>query len=201
MKVFSFRDYGFYMVLGLLIIAGVGYRGYQSWAAFQAGGVEIIKAGEGFDEPLQEAEEIIDEPGEIVIHVAGGVNYPGVYSFREGARVVDAVEKAGGFKDEALQEGVNLAALLYDGSQVYIPLEGEDYMPPVGTSGSSNGKININTASQEELEKLPGIGPARAGAILRDREENGPYRSPEEITRVSGIGEKTLENIKDMIVF
>ncbi|RQD76837.1 MAG: hypothetical protein D5R97_03645 [Candidatus Syntrophonatronum acetioxidans] len=199
MKGFSFKEHGVYIILGLLILAGIGYRGYQSWATPREGGVEIIKAEEGLVEPLPGMEEMDNEPSEIVIHVAGGVNYPGVYTFREGARVVDAVEAAGGFKEEARQEGVNLAALLYDGNQVYIPLEGEDYISPLETGGSSNGKININTASQEELEKLPGIGPARAQAILRDREENGPYRAIEEITRVSGIGDKTLENIKDMI--
>lgn len=202
MRGFDVREHGLYLFLIFLIVGGLVYRASTAWFFPPPGGVEIMKGVEAPGEnslPLDNEENGEGEPVEIVVHVAGGVNFPGVYTFHEGARVVDAVEAAGGFIEEARQEGVNLAALLFDGNQVYIPLQGENYLSPPEGGVTSPDKININMATQEELEKLPGIGPARAGAIIRDREENGPFRSLEEITRVSGIGEKTLENIKDMI--
>lgn len=141
----------------------------------------------------------------IVIDIKGAVKKPGVYTMNEGDRVVDAIEKAGGFLKEADQNQLNLASLLKDEMVIYVPKKGEQQEKPLqaaanGLSQEEDGKIRINSASVEELQKLQGIGPSKAQAIVTYREENGPFKTVEDLLEVSGIGEKTLENIKDDIV-
>ena len=211
MKDFKLKDNILIVVLVLLIVSGVGYRLVSGWQAgkgdfytFQTG-VDLtddeggiiedggMKDSTGIRTPVEETKE------SLIIHIVGAVKNPGVFILQEGDRVLEAVEKAGGFSEDALKETVNLAARIYDGQQVYIPREGEE-VPPAVHQGNQPQKININTASQSDLETLPGIGPAKAGAIISDREKNGPFKSVEEITRVTGIGEKTLEGIRDFII-
>ena len=139
----------------------------------------------------------------IVIDIKGAVKKPGVYTMKEGERVVDAIEKAGGLLKEADQNQLNLAGLLKDEMVIYVPKKGEQQEKPLQANGllqEDDGKIRINSASVEELQKLKGIGPAKAEAIVSYREENGPFQTVEDLLEVSGIGEKTLENIKDDIV-
>lgn len=143
---------------------------------------------------------------DIVVDVKGAVNRPGVYRLPPGSRVQDAVAKAGGADKKADLNRVNLAQPLADGTVVYIPRHGEK-MPAFlesGTGGSGQagykqGKININTASAAELETLDGIGPAKAEAIIRYREEHGPFASIRDLLKVPGIGEKTLAKFADRI--
>jgi competence protein ComEA len=150
----------------------------------------------------------------IEVHVIGAVVRPGVYSFPEGSRVEDAVAAAGGLLTEADPNAVNLAAKLEDGQQLSIPY--------VGGAGPSNGAdssapfevvpetdspappisgdlIDINTATLEELESLPGIGSATAEKIIEFRDQNGPFQQIEDIMNVSGIGPATFDQIKDLI--
>lgn len=140
------------------------------------------------------------EPALVVVHVDGAVGAPGVYELTAGSRVADAVELAGGLTEKADTSTLNLALVLTDGEKVYVPEEGEA-VPQVttGETSSSGGLININTATADELETLPGVGEATAAAIIEDRESNGPFSAPEDLMRVSGIGEKKFARIEGMI--
>jgi competence protein ComEA len=139
----------------------------------------------------------------VVVHITGAVPRPGVYALPEGSRVQDAIAAAGGFLAEAEKTGINLAALLLDGEQLNIPfIEGASpVLPTPGPTviAATTELININTASQAELETLPGIGPTTAQSIIAYREQNGDFVSIEEIINVSGIGPGLYERIKDLI--
>ena len=155
-------------------------------------------------------------PGPLVVFVSGGVHSPGMYEVPAGARVGDALARAGGLLEDADPALVNQAEPLYDGAQVHVPLpqsEGAEAVsttgaPSTGLSGqpapatagaspsaSSGGLINVNTASLALLETLPGIGPAKAAAIIAER----PFGTVEELERVPGIGPKTLANIAPLV--
>ena len=164
-------------------------------------------------------EPIILEPAPtqapIAVHVIGAIPRPGLYEFSEGARVQDAIDAAGGLLASADSNALNLAALLEDGQQLDVPYEGgqdpetttnsfdlpgSTEEPTDNSSDTSNTElVNINTASLEELDSLPGIGPTTAQKIIDYREENGPFSVIEDIENVSGIGPSTFENIKDLI--
>jgi competence protein ComEA len=141
----------------------------------------------------------------IVVHVTGAVPRPGVYALAQGSRVQDAISAAGGFLADAEKGGINLARALEDGEQLDIPYA-QGASPVIGTESpvlteppSSAELININTASQSELETLPGIGPSTAQKIIQYREQNGPFVSTENIVNVPGIGPGTYERIKNLI--
>ncbi|WP_185183716.1 competence protein ComEA [Bacillus subtilis] len=148
-----------------------------------------------------------DESNEtIVIDIKGAVQHPGVYEMRTGDRVSQAIEKAGGTSEQADEAQVNLAEILQDGTVVYIPKKGEETAVQQGGGGGSvqsgGGKgalVNINTATLEELQGISGVGPSKAEAIIAYREENGRFQTIEDITKVSGIGEKSFEKIKSSI--
>ncbi len=152
------------------------------------------------------------------VHVSGAVLAPDVVTLAEGARARDAIAAAGGFARDAERSAVNLAAALADGQQLHVPTVGEAPLPPAGVSGpgasaggtsgdgasaasgaSAGGKVNVNAATEAELQSLPGVGPALAGRIVAHREENGPFASPEDLLAVSGIGEKTLAGFLDQV--
>lgn len=136
----------------------------------------------------------------LLVHVDGAVAVPGVYELSDGDRVKDAVEAAGGLAEGADTSGMNLAARVADGDKVYVPLEGEEAPDAdAGGSGTREPLVNINTATEEELDELPGVGESTARAIVEDRERNGPFALPEDLMRVSGIGEKKFERLEAMI--
>lgn len=163
------------------------------------------------DEPSTIPEtEIETESKPIVVDVKGAVIYPGVYTLSEEQRVVDAVEAAGGYTDDANPVLINHAQKLHDEMVIYIPKIGEEpeevmeqiiqASPATGSgSGSSNGKININKASEGELTQLPGIGTAKAAAIIQHRSDQGNFQIIEDLKNVTGIGDKTFEQLKDLI--
>lgn len=169
------------------------------------------------EEPQVEiiSEEEEAEKKEIFVDVQGAVERPGLYKLSSDSRVNDALVVAGGLNIEADREwfnkNINLAQKLSDGIKIYIPTKEEAEKEGLGTLGSSGslgsgevigvttGKININTASKSQLESLPGIGPAFAQRIIDYRNSNGPFGKVEDLVKVSGIGEKTLEKIKDKI--
>ncbi|MDD4658043.1 MAG: ComEA family DNA-binding protein [Eubacteriales bacterium] len=130
----------------------------------------------------------------LIVHVAGAVKSPGVYTLPAGSRIRDAIDAAGGPLPEADIHRLNLADILIDGRKVHVPIM--DNNPP-----EEDGLVNINTADAKELETLPNIGPARAQKIIEYRELHGPFSSIEEITKVSTIGPKIFESIKDLITF
>lgn len=136
--------------------------------------------------------------GILMIDVKGAVAYPGVYEIHTDARINNAIEMAGGFADDADQSQVNLAQKVQDEMVILIPrMDEETEMQASNFSGNAEGKVRINYATQEEIESLPGIGPSKAQAILKHREEHGLFQSAEDLLHVTGIGEKTLENLRD----
>lgn len=140
----------------------------------------------------------------VVVDVGGAVAAPGVYTLGQGSRVVDAVSAAGGALPDANLDAINLASMLSDGMKVMVPRIGEQEVGPAQAvsepvRAETGGLVNINTAGAEELQTLPGVGQATAEAIVRERERNGPFASPEDIMRVSGIGEKKFARLQGMI--
>ena len=143
-----------------------------------------------------------DKP--IVVYITGAVPRPGVYALHQGARVQDIISAAGGFLADAEKTDINLARILDDGEQLDIPyMEGASPViieaPAMTESPASAELIDINTASQAELETLPGIGPTSAQKIIDYREQNGPFITTEDVINVSGIGPVTYDRIKDLI--
>lgn len=135
----------------------------------------------------------------IIIDVKGAVNKEGVYEMKEGDRVKDAVQKAGGFLSEVDMKKVNLAQIVQDQMLLYIPSKNESEQG-MFTSSKEDGKIRINTAAKEQLEKITGIGSRKAESILTYREEHGPFQKIEDLLEIDGIGAKSLEKIKDQII-
>lgn len=144
--------------------------------------------------------------GELLVHVVGAVRAPGVVRLPAGARVVDAIEAAGGVREDAQTDQLNLARLVADGEQVRVPVVGEvveavpspeeGATPSAGGTASGSGPINVNTASATELERLPGIGPALAERIVNHRQAHGPFASLDDLTDVPGIGKAKLEALR-----
>ncbi|WP_448072381.1 helix-hairpin-helix domain-containing protein [Georgenia yuyongxinii] len=160
----------------------------------------------------------------VVVHVAGAVARPGVVELPGGARVADAVAAAGGATDAAEPSAVNLARVLVDGEQVYLPAVGEAVPgagagpaaapaapagpagdpaagrpPAAGGDGSPAGPVNLNTATAAELDTLPGVGPAIADRIIQWRDLNGPFLSVDDLDAVAGIGPATMERLRALV--
>lgn len=135
----------------------------------------------------------------IWVHVCGQVKEPGVYSFPEGSRVFDAVEAAGGFTEAADMNSINLAMSLVDEGKIYIASREEDTESNNPAESQSDGRINVNTATLDDLMTLPGIGEKRAESILKLREEKGSFQTVEELLEAEGIKEGIFEQIKDFI--
>lgn len=142
-----------------------------------------------------------DIKSEIYVDISGCVYNPGVYKINGGTRLFQVVEKAGGLTPEADTDSINQAEEVYDGQKILIFPKGsggESQISPAD-NGSQNGKININTADSIKLQEIPGVGPSTAQKIIDYRQNYGKFKSKEDIVNVSGIGEKTYENIKDYI--
>lgn len=145
--------------------------------------------------------------GFLMVHVAGAVAHPGVVRIRAGARVVDAVQAAGGGLAGADLDRLNLAAKVVDGQRVAVGLVGVPAPVETGTSGptvsgdgtGTPGPVNLNTASATQLEELPGIGPSLAAAIIAERGKRGGFRAVGELQDVRGIGERRYADIKDLV--
>ncbi|MEO6505452.1 MAG: helix-hairpin-helix domain-containing protein [Terrimesophilobacter sp.] len=143
-------------------------------------------------------------PVALFVHILGAVVKPGLYQLHDGDRAVDAVAAAGGFTAEADRGQLNLARLVSDGEQIYVPKVGDagagpPGSPSVGGADAMGGKVNINTGSESDLETLPRVGPAMAKRIIAWREANGRFTSIEDLMSVTGIGEKTFAGLKDLV--
>lgn len=147
------------------------------------------------------AEEVRDQAASVVVDVSGAVMDPTVVTLPEGSRVYEAIEAAGGLADDADLSALNRASVLEDGEKVYVPAVSQDSGRGSGEASSSQEStlVNINLAGVDELDTLPGIGPATAQAIVDDRTENGRFASTEDLMRVSGIGEKKFEKLAPLI--
>lgn len=174
------------MVLALVVLsAAVGFGILRG----QASPVESV--------PLVGASDTTTGPsGELYVHVLGAVARPGLYVLAPDARVVDALAAAGGTTGDADLAAVNLARTLEDGEQIIVPVVGASATTPGGAAPGDD-RIDLNTADQAALETLPRIGPALAERILSWREENGRFRSVDDLLAVPGIGEKLLAGIRD----
>lgn len=141
----------------------------------------------------------------LVVHVVGAVRRPGLYRLPEGSRVQDALERAGGPRAKAELAAVNLAAPVADGQQVVVPARGAGHAPGVSGSGSSGaaglpgGTVHLNSATLDELDTLPGVGPITAQKILDYRAANGAFRSVDELDAVPGIGPTRLEELRPLV--
>ena len=148
-----------------------------------------------------------EPPPEVVVDVVGAVATPGLYRLDDGSRIADAIALAGGATRKANLSAVNLAAPLLDGTQIVVPRKGDQVPAPSaagaavpGSAGAPGAPIHLNSASLEELETIPGVGPVTAQRIVEFREQNGPFRSVEELDAVSGIGPKRLEQMRELVV-
>jgi competence protein ComEA len=147
-------------------------------------------------------------PSPLRVYVTGAVLHPDVYRLPPGSIVKDAIQAAGGATGDADLASINLAQELHDQERLYVPSIGEADAPPPVTggeptppsgTGAPSDKIDINTATAGELETLPGIGPVLAESIIQYRDASGPFKSIEDITLVSGIGDRTYDKLKDRI--
>jgi competence protein ComEA len=152
-------------------------------------------------------------PDKLVVHVVGAVRRPGLYRLREGERVADAVARAGGATRRADLAALNLAAPLVDGTQVLVParvvstMAGAPGESPSGSvvaggspaPGGAKPKVSLATATAEQLDELPGVGPITAQKILDYRTEHGPFRSVDDLDEVPGIGPATIEELRDLV--
>lgn len=177
-------------ILGLVLIAGGVFASGLSKSADR-------RTKEFPKESLVEGQKMLS------VDVSGAVNKPGVYKLKDGSRIEDAVKEAGGFANTANKEFIskylNMAQKLSDGSKVYVPAVGENWVSGQGTvvaGVNTEAQVNINTATQVDLEKLPGIGPVTASKIISDR----PYQTVEDLLNKKAVSKSVFEKIKDQVV-
>ena len=213
-------------VVVIILLVGLGIYYYlnitneKEFSIFEEDSNNIILNKEETNEEMLSTTEI--DENSIIVHITGEVVNPGIVKLKEGARLIDAIESAGGKTEKADYSKVNLAYILEDGSKIYVPSvddkenqysqgENSDLYAVSSIAGSSNSsegqasgtkkniKVNINTAKQAELEKLPGVGPSMALKIINYRKENGKFASIEDLKKVSGIGDSKFNNLKDFV--
>lgn len=190
------------MAAVVFAVGGVG------WAVASAGGaggapVEAMlpRAGESSSSGAPSSTSV---PADVVVHVAGAVARPGVHRVPGGSRVADAIAAAGSATPEADLDRLNLAAPVADGERVYVPRRGEAEPPMDAPAAGGEGRapparLNLNTATVEQLEALPGVGPATARAIVEHRTRHGPFRSVRDLLDVRGIGEAKLAALEKLV--
>ena len=165
-----------------------------------AGGVFLLvrgsSSGGAFEVVLPTA---VPASAELKVFVSGAVRNPGVYTANEGNRLAQLIAVAGGATDDADLAAINLALRVEDEDHWHIPKLGEASQTSAAQGGSPSGKIDLNSATVDELESLPGVGEVRAPAIIRYREANGPFARVEDLLDVQGIGPATLEAIRDLV--
>ena len=138
----------------------------------------------------------------LVVHVVGEVRRPGLYRLRDGARTADAVHRAGGALRDADLAAVNLAAPLVDGIQILVPVRTDTAGASSGTragAGASSGPVSLSSATLDELDQLPGVGPVTAQKILDYRTEHGPFASVDDLDAVPGIGPTRIEQLRELV--
>ena len=210
------------IIICIIILIGVAvylfYKYNQGEETYNIDALEEVNV-ENIDEVETNVENQTIEEEKIAIHITGEVKNAGLLYLNKGARIADAIKEAGGATKNANLDQVNLAYVLEDGQKIYIPNKkekiqagayiitdsGNNVLVEEGKSTTSekskgvNGKVNINSANQSELETLQGIGPALAQRIIEYRKENGKFHSIEDIQNVKGIGDSKYSNIKDSI--
>lgn len=200
------------VLLGALLALGGIYYFYVSDSATTSP-VNTLSMEEKVQEDEKEKGSIQSDKQpelseKIMVDVKGQIKQPGVYQATTGERVIDVISRAGGLTDKAEQGMVNFAEHVKDEMIIYIPAKGEEgHSSPITSPGNpaslvgsqNEAKININKADETELQNLPGIGPAKAAAIIEYRNTSGPFKAVEDLKNISGIGDKTFEKLKDLI--
>lgn len=194
----------------LIIFAGI----YVYFKDYSNNNIEELEVENISNEETDKENE--EEKGKIKVHISGAVKNEGVIELEEGARLIDGIEKVGGFTEEAYTKDINLASILEDGMKIYVYtkkemeegntiennnniLKNEIVSNQGSTTSTKNEKININKATEEELDTLPGIGESTAKKIIEYREEKGTFKNIEELKEVSGIGDAKFDKIKDLV--
>lgn len=205
------------LVFGVLSLLAIGGAGVFYWQQPAPSSIELLPA----ENPTVTATNPVvpptptATPAPVRIYVTGAVANSDVYFLPSGSIIKDAIDAAGGFTDEADRERINQALELQDQQQIHVPRQNEESPPPAVQGGASSsttasnnsgsaspgagGVINLNTATLEQLDSLPGIGPAIAQRIIDYRDSVGSFSSSDEITQVSGIGTATFDKIKPLI--
>lgn len=186
-----------------LCMTGILFLAFCAAGCAQKSGMQVK------EETETRTTEKTSEKEKICVYVCGSVKKPGVYELPEDARIVSAIALAGGFTKSASAEGVNQAERIKDGQQIYVPSKKEagngegtssqTASSQAGVSGTQDKRVNLNSASREELMTLTGIGEAKASDIISYREENGGFEKPEDIMKIRGIKQGIYRKIKDMI--
>ena len=177
------------VVLGLAVILLLAARWVGHSGATAAPAAEPIRVRAG-----------PDVRPKVVVDVTGAVRRPGLYRLPDGARVADALERAGGPTRKAYLEAINLAAPLADGQQVLVPRKTAAAAEGAATAEGAAGPVSLSAATLEQLDTLPGVGPVTAQKILDYRTAHGAFRSVEELDAVPGIGPATIEELRDLVV-
>ncbi|WP_246145493.1 helix-hairpin-helix domain-containing protein [Bacillus rubiinfantis] len=169
---------------------------------------ELQTSAASGQEKVEEKDEV-KQTETIMVDVKGQIKRPGVYQASSGERVIDVINRAGGVTEKADKTQVNFAEHVQDEMVIYIPAQGEEGLAApsslggneaiMGATANHQGKVNLNKADETELQKLPGIGPAKAAAIIEYRQSNGGFNTVEDLKNVSGIGDKTFEKLQDLV--
>ena len=199
-------------IIGIVIVTTIGLY-YIKFTNENNNEIDIYQNEEEITENIAQEDIAIEE--NITVHIIGEVKYPGVVVLKEGSRVVDAIEAAGGETDDADLNSLNLAYMLNDGEKIYVPNkqetkdENKNYIEGGGgtnisqagtdQNNSKNEKININTAGEDELMKITGIGESTAKKIIEYRNQNGRFKTIEDIKKIPGIGDSKYNNMKEKI--
>lgn len=210
-------------ILLIVIVAIVAISSYyfifdrkEEWLNNQEQNLEIkeeIKTNDQIENNSNEQQ--LEKNENIIVHVSGAVNKEGIVELKNNSRIIDAIDKAGGLKDEADITNINLAYIIEDGMKIHIPSKEEKESTIIVESNIDSGtveqsneiksnnnkklKININTATKTDLETLPGIGESTALKIIEYRKEKGKFKLIEDIKQVNGIGENKFNKIKELI--
>ncbi|KAF0207414.1 MAG: helix-hairpin-helix domain-containing protein [Actinomycetota bacterium] len=197
------------LVIACLAVVVLALGVWRFWPSSTGTTVEVVPEEIVGTTPAAAEATAPAEVAVVVVHVVGAVQTPGLYTLPGGSRVGDALTAAGGVTPEAAGESVNLARVLADGEQVFLPTKKQvaaGVVAPPGAVGASTGggttaggKIDLNRATAADLDTLPGVGPSTAKKIVDDRTKNGPFKKIEDLMRVTGIGQKKFESLRDLV--
>ncbi|MCR5440510.1 MAG: helix-hairpin-helix domain-containing protein [Lachnospiraceae bacterium] len=200
------------VISALLVLASCGDSGNMTLSQLESASGAPTASGTGrgsssdfVPDTGQDTSPQTPDVSVIVVYICGSVQNPGVYELPAGSRVCDGLEAAGGFTEGADEKRINLAGILSDGDMVFFPEEGEELTPgasdyiAASDGGAAHQLVNINTAGEDALCTLPGIGSSKAQAIIRYREEHGSFKDTKDIMNVNGIGENLFRQIEGLI--
>lgn len=187
-----------YMLLGIVIVVSLIL--FLHFRNSNDESVQFAQIETMFEEVEKNDEEKEEISSTIMVDIKGAIHHPGVYELREGSRLFEVIELAGGLLEEADERQLNLAQLVTDEMMIYVPTEGEmaDDVKP-NALPQQDDTIAINSADSATLEQLHGIGPQKAAAIISYREEHGPFKEVDDLLQVPGIGPKSLEQIREKV--